>query len=735
MKLFVTCTRYLETLLLGELQTFGAEECAETRAGVSCAADLEGCYRIALWSRLASRVLLLLHEGPVHNEDEIYSLACDIPWEQHFTHEQSFAVFADTVRSPVRNASYAALKVKDAVADRFRSHEGRRPSVDAENPAIRIRLNLSGEHGRLYLDLSGESLHKRGYRLTSTEAPLRETAAAGVLLRAGWPAIAAQGGVFIDPMCGSGTLAVEAALIASDTAPGLLRESFGFHNWKGHDDHLWKQLTSEAHRRRTEGLQAVPPLYASDIDAESVSATERNIDRAGFSEHIELQHSDFRDLDRSVLGIPAASHGLVAVNPPYGIRLEKDRYAAAIYKVLGQWLSQHFSGFQATVLAPDKATSKGLGLRASKINTLYNGNLKIIQVLLDLGPENRFLPQDTSSPERSEAPLPKPDDDPTSGVNTVINRLKKNRRSLKSYLKKNDVSCYRIYDADIPQYSAAIDVYENEHFVIQEYAPPKTVPGEQAEVHLRELLGAVVHYFSAAPDHVYVKQRRRQRGTSQYERSDTEGERFIVREGGLKFFVNFTDYLDTGLFLDHRITRSMIRDLADDTRFLNLFAYTCTASVYASAGGARQTVSVDTSSTYLDWGKQNFRLNRFDPESHRFIRRDVFSFLHTDAGLYELIFIDPPTFSNRKGNDSDFDVQRDHSLLIDLAAQRLSDNGIIIFSNNYRRFELDPELYDRYRVEDITEATIPSDFNRNPGIHRIYWFKECTREANGGCSP
>lgn len=703
--------------MLEELQALGAEECAETRAGVSCSAKLEVAYRSLLWSRLGSRVLLLLQEGEVQNEEQLYSLAAELPWEDHFSPRETFAVDADTLRSPLRNSAYAALKVKDAVADRFRKLEQQRPSVDTENPQIRIRLHLSGEKALLYLDLSGESLHRRGYRLTSTAAPLRETSAAGMLIRARWPEIAAAGGGFFDPMCGSGTLPIEAAMMAADIAPGLLRKRFGTHSWKKHDEALWRKLVAEAETRKTAGLKTPPLVAASDINAEAVEAARSNVARAELSEVIELRQSDFRRLAPSSLEMQRRERGLVAVNPPYGIRLKEQRQTATLYKELGRWLAEHFSGFRAAVLAPDKETARQLGLHAQKLNTLYNGNLKVYLAGIELGPENRFAPR------RPGADLPAPDKDPTSGVNTLINRLKKNRRALKNYLKNEGVTCYRIYDADIPQYAAAIDVYEDEHFVIQEYAPPKTVDPESARQHLQELQGAVVHYYGADPQRLYIKQRRRQKRSDQYERSDGEGERYIVKEGGLKFFVNFTDYLDTGIFLDHRITRAMLRDKSEGAHFLNLFAYTCTASVYAAAGGARRTVSVDTSNTYLEWGQSNFELNRLSLETHRFARREVFTFLRTDAETYDLIFIDPPTFSNRKGREADFDVQRDHALLIDLAARRLAADGEIVFSNNYRRFELDAALYERYAVHDITAETIPPDFARNQSIHCTYLLR------------
>ncbi|MGC9313714.1 MAG: class I SAM-dependent methyltransferase, partial [Sediminispirochaetaceae bacterium] len=314
--------------------------------------------------------------------------------------------------------------------------------------------------------------------------------------------------------------------------------------------------------------------------------------------------------------------------------------------------------------------------------------------------------------------------DETTGVPMIVNRLKKNRRLLKKFLAREGVSCYRIYDADIPQYSAAIDIYEDAYAVIQEYAPPKTVDQDRAARRLQEIVAAVPLCFPIEPNHIYLKQRKRQKGDRQYGKLGQEGEFYIVREGGLKFFVNFSDYLDTGIFLDHRPTRDLIRRRAEGARVLNLFAYTCTASVYAADGGAARTVSVDTSATYLDWGRKNFGLNRIPVEPHLFQRQDSLEFLRTDVDRYDLIFIDPPTFSNRKGAPDVFDVQRDHGMMIDLAVQRLAPGGLIVFSNNFRRFAMDPGLEERLLVEEISRDTIPADFGRNPKIHRTWLIRK-----------
>lgn len=721
--LFVSCTRYLEPLLLEELISLGASDVKQTVAGCYARGDVRLAYSVCLWSRVGSRVFLQLHKFEFGNEDDIYSGAGEIEWHRLFTLNSTFAVDANVSKSRIRNANYAALKVKDAIVDSFRKNSAARPSVDTERPSIRFHLHTEKHSAVLYLDLSGESLHKRGYRLSGTRAPLRETSAAGMLIKAEWARIAARGGAFIDPMCGSGTLPIEAAMIAADIAPGLYRQRFGFEHWSGHDAQAWASLRAEAEKRRSEGIQHMPPLFAFDKSQKAIDAASENISRAGFSDYIQLRSQPFEHLDAAPLPKGEdVSPGLIATNPPYGVRLENREEIAQLYSRFGRWLKAVFPDYQAVVLAPDKAAAKCIGLRADKINTLYNGNLKIVMVKITLDAGNEYSPPQADRGNHNRHGAGK-EEDQTTGVNMVANRILKNRRKLKNYLKKNGISCYRIYDADIPQYAAAVDVYEDKYAVVQEYAPPAEIEPETAENRLRELTAAVEAGLSIEPELIHLKQRRRQKGKAQYSKISDEKEFFIIKEGGLKFFVNFTDYLDTGLFLDHRITRGLIREKAAGVKLLNLFAYTCTASVYAADGGAAKTVSVDTSSTYLDWGKKNFDLNRLAGDSHLFIRRDALQFLEYDFETYDLIFIDPPTFSNRKSDKNVFDVQRDHLPLLTKAAEHLNKTGEIIFSNNYRRFELDPALSELFDIREITQETIPSDFSRNTKIHRTWLLK------------
>jgi 23S rRNA (guanine2445-N2)-methyltransferase / 23S rRNA (guanine2069-N7)-methyltransferase len=276
-----------------------------------------------------------------------------------------------------------------------------------------------------------------------------------------------------------------------------------------------------------------------------------------------------------------------------------------------------------------------------------------------------------------------------------------------------------VYDADLPEYAVAVDLYDGWAHV-QEYAPPTTVDPVKARRRLREVMAVVPEVLGIPPMHAVLKVRRPQRGTDQYQKLQDQGRFLEVEEGGLRFLVNLTDYLDTGLFLDHRLTRRLIRELAPGRRFLNLFAYTGTATVYAAAGGAASTTTVDLSTTYLDWARRNLDLNGFTGPEHGFVRVDCLEWLEGGGNAYDLIFLDPPTFSNSKSMDGTLDVQRDHAGLIRAAMRRLAPAGVLIFSTNFRRFRLDQAVAEEFQVTDITRQTIPPDFARNPRIHSCF---------------
>lgn len=722
--LFVTCPRGLEPLLLAELQSFGASAGRERSGGVECRGDRALAYRACLWSRLASRVLMPLSSFALSSADDLYAAARAIDWTELFSVESRFSIEVAGHSPAVTHTHYAGLKVKDAIADGFREKFGRRPDVDTVHPDIRIHLHLARDKADISLDLSGESQHRRGYRGGAGEAPLKENLACAILLRAGWPEIAASGGALIDPMCGSGTFLIEGAWMAGDVAPGLLRERFGFEAWLEHVPKLWADIRSDALARRDVGLRNLPPLMGCDLDATVLVHARRNAQAAGVAHAIQWREADL--LDARPVG---AAAGLLCTNPPYGERLAAEGEVIKLYSLLGATLKQHFAGWRAAVLTSRPDLGPRIGLRADAIHSFFNGDLpcKLLQFAI------------------AEAPsvaVP-------AGGGEFANRLAKNLKHLAKWARRSEVNCYRVYDADLPDYALAIDVYAapDIHLHVQEYAAPKTVDPFKAEKRLREALAQAQALFELPAACIHFKQRAIQRGSSQYGKQDDSLRFFEVIEYGVKLFVNLDDYMDTGLFLDHRALRLRIQTEATAKRLLNLFCYTGAATVHAAVGGAARTVSVDLSNTYLQWAGRNLSLNGFDsrsperldprpagpwrgkpapsrPAAHSLIRADVMAWLREaaqdPAQRFELIFCDPPTFSNSKKLTDVFDVERDQAELIRRASALLAPGGVLYFSTNKRRFKLDPAAVEGLVVEDITAQTLDEDFRRPPPAHRAW---------------
>lgn len=312
----------------------------------------------------------------------------------------------------------------------------------------------------------------------------------------------------------------------------------------------------------------------------------------------------------------------------------------------------------------------------------------------------------------------------SEGALMVSNRLRKNSKQMKRWLKQEQIHCYRLYDADMPEYAVAVDVYEGENRWVhmQEYEAPKSVDPIKAQQRLDEAVKAVCDVLDINQKQLFLKVRRQQKGKSQYEKLAANKQFYKVVEAGHQFLVNFEDYLDTGLFLDHRITRRILGQMAENTSFLNLFAYTGSATVYAAVGGALKTMTVDMSNTYLDWAKCNMTLNHFDGAQHQFVQANCLEWLDAAVGMhqYDLIFLDPPSFSASKRMKQTFDVQRDHVALIQKTMKLLTPGGYLVFSNNLKRFKLDYEKLKNFNISDITKSTIPKDFERNQRIHQCF---------------
>jgi len=705
MEFFATAARGLEPLVAAELRQLGAVEVQEARGGVRFQGSLETAYRACLWSRTASRVLLPLARFAAPDPDALYAGVRALPWHEHLSERGTLAVDFVASRSRITHTQFGTQKVKDAVVDHFRDSTGARPSVDTARPDVRINVYLHRDEAQLALDLSGESLHRRGYRDPAHGAPLKENLAAAILLRAGWPAIAADGGALLDPMCGSGTLPIEAALMAGDVAPGLERSYYGFLRWRGHDPALWQRLVREAIERRAAGLAKLPPIVGYDIDVKAVRTALASVERADLSGHVHIERRPL-----SEAAAVGQRPGLFVVNPPYGERLGEANALIPLYGQIGDLLKQRFPGWQAAVFTGNPELGLRVGLKPEKSYQLYNGPIECRLSLFAIRARD----------EQGEAVE-------AGGGEMLANRLRKNLKQLQKWAARENVSCYRVYDADLPEYAVAVDLYQGEQrwAHVQEYEPPKTIDPVKAGKRLREALRVIAEVLEIPPERLFFKVRRRQKGAAQYERQDQQGRFYEVREGACRLLVNFTDYLDTGLFLDHRPTRLRIGAEAAGKRFLNLFCYTGAATVHAAVGGARGSVSVDLSRTYLDWAERNLRLNGIRGREHELVHADCLRWLQTQAEAkvpprFDLIFLDPPTFSTSKRMQNTFDVQRDHVRILRWAVRLLAPGGLLLFSNNLRSFKLDLEALPELAIKDISRASVPPDFARDPKIHHCF---------------
>jgi 23S rRNA (guanine2069-N7)-methyltransferase / 23S rRNA (guanine2445-N2)-methyltransferase len=702
-------------LLARELNEFGAADVRERALGVEFSGPLAVAYRACLESRVAARVFLVVADVDAPTEASFYERARAIDWRAHVDPARTLACDFTGKHPELTHTRFGALRLKDAICDQLREVTGARPDISTEQPAVRVHAHANGPKVTISIDLSGEGLHRRGYRTQAGEAPLRENLAAGILLRAGWPEKSRTAAEFLDPMCGSGTLVIEAAMIAADVAPNARRHYFGFFGWVGHDRAAWEKARQDALAREHKTTMRIRGL---DTDERVLVAARENAARAGLGELVTFARGDLAEARPAGEGV-----GFLATNPPYGVRLEDKTTARALMKRLGEQLRAHFGGWDAAILAGSPDAGLELGLRAARVHTVWNGALECRLLRLHVSAETEKQLLHTGRGARIDTSLAE-----SPGAKMFANRLTKNIRQLEKWAAREQVSCYRLYDADMPEYSFAIDRYAEAGggdvwLYVQEYAAPKTIEPEAVQRRRAEALAALPGATGIAPEFIHLRQRRKTARGEQYEKLGESADFRLVEEAGLKFWVNFTDYLDTGLFLDHRMTRSRLRNAAAGKRFLNLFAYTGSATVYAASGRARETTTVDMSATYLEWARQNLSVNGFADPKHELVQADCIAWLRdavAERRVFDLIFLDPPTFSNSKRMDDVLDVQRDHAELIDRCMALLSRDGLLVFSNNAQKFKMDAAVSGRYKVTDISRATLPKDFERNPRIHQCF---------------
>ncbi|WP_299010817.1 bifunctional 23S rRNA (guanine(2069)-N(7))-methyltransferase RlmK/23S rRNA (guanine(2445)-N(2))-methyltransferase RlmL [uncultured Shewanella sp.] len=704
---FAAAPRGYEYALSLELAELGATNIKESVAGVYFSAPLDLAYRITLWCRLASRIILVIYKGPCESPEQLYNAAYCVDWQTHFSNKSTFSIDFHGLGGFINNTQFGALKIKDAVVDRFRDDGSARPDVSRVDADFRIDAHYRRNEITLGFNFSGPALHQRGYRTNVGEAPLKENLAANMLVRSGWQK---QPQTLFDPFCGSGTLLIEAAMMACDIAPALQRKSFGFEHWLRHDHKEWNALLEEAKARASLGkTRCNISFYGSDIDSRMIALAKRNADAAGVFELI-----DFKVIN-ALNATPPSDTGYIISNPPYGERLGNTTELLQLYYQLGDKLKAEFGGWQVGIVNSDTELLSCLKLKADKQMKMFNGQLECAFNLYTLH---------ANSTRRVEPANIKQLGAPSEAAQPFVNRLKKNVKQLQKWAKKEGVDSYRLYDGDIPEYNVAIDRYLD-HVIVQEYAAPAQIPESVTKRRITDVLLSLPSALDIDPENIVLKTRERQKGSNQYQKREDETLERITQEYGAKFKLNLKGYLDTGLFLDHRLTRKLVGQKSSRRDVLNLFAYTGSASVHAALGGAKSVTTVDMSNTYLHWAKDNFELNKLAGKQYEFIQANCLQWIKTCHQTFDLIFIDPPTFSNSKRMEDSFDVQRDHVNMLVSLMRLLNPEGEIIFSNNKRKFKLDKAALSaaNIHVQNIDDKTLPFDYKRNPHIHNTWLIK------------
>lgn len=716
---YATCPKGLEDLLLKEIESLGLRPSHQSVGVVYFHATHEGVYNACLWSRVANRIFILLSgtdQSPVIGSDhELYKTTGAIDWEHHMGVESRFAVEFVGSNKVIKHSNFGAVRVKDAIVDRLRDKFGGRPDVAKENPDVRIQARLFKDKLQIGLDMGGGSLHQRGYRSQQGGAPLKENLAAAILMRAGWQQEGSEITQLVDPMCGSGTFLIEAAMMMTRAAPGLFRSNYGFQHWPQFKAEIWSDVLAQAQALFEKQLASIDTpirIFGFDKNPKMVEFAHRNIANTPFKDIIQISERSIRDDARSwPEQLDREKPGLLLCNPPYGERLGDTDSLKPLYFDLANYVKQHYAGWTLGVFSGNPQLVSEMRMRAKKVNKFFNGPIACELHLFDiLSSKNSELRKDYKVVAK---------DDLSEGAVMVLNRLQKNQRKLERWIHTAATNAYRLYDADLPEYAAAIDVYDDQLHV-QEYAAPKSVAKDAAQKRLRELLMACAAYRKCGLADISVKTRQKNKGAQQYEKLSQSSKQLCVVEGKAKYWVNLWDYLDTGLFLDHRPLRRMVYEQAQGKKFLNLFCYTASITVAAALGGARSSVSVDMSKTYLDWALQNFDLNHLGPYNHKLVQKDCFQWLKECREGFDLIVLDPPTFSNSKRMDGVLDIQRDHVKLISRCMELLSPQGKLYFSNNLRGFKIDQEALSEFSVNDISLQTIDEDFKRNAKIHQCF---------------
>lgn len=707
---FARCASGFEKTLSQELKSLGLKRVRPLRGGVAFFGTKADGYRACLWSHVATRIQLVLVRIDAHNADELYRNAAAFTWEDHLAPQATIALEAHGTNQNLRKTTFTALKVKDALCDRMRDKRGSRPNVDAKNPDFAVNIALHEQKATVYLNLAGESLHRRGYREdgTQTEAPLKETLAAGMLLLAQWPMRTAEGGCLLDPMCGSGTLAIEAALMASNTAPGLLRTRWGFEGWAQHDTSTWNDIFAEAQAQR-EYTAGRPRIVANDLDERTVQIARANAKRAGVDAMIEFHVGDAANMGKALRGLKRnPAPGLLVANPPYGKRLLSPGNLVQPYAALATVAREVPSNWDAAIITPDAGIDTSFGRLPHRATPCFNGPIEASIRQYRLSDVAQTCGIVSLDGKQVEVPVA----DPNSSQFAA--RFRKVARDRMRWARKESIDCYRLYDSDLPDYALSIDLYGNmnahaaEPFVqINELHRPRSADAERAAHHLWDAAALVAAILGMDTCNIVVHA-----WTDDEQKRSSDSKRLVlVAEDSLVFEVDISKARQTTLTLAQRLVRRWIRANARDKRIACLFATGGSALLHAAAGGAQSTVVADASKEHVKALRRMFEMNGYTDGRHCFATVDVRAWLAQEAKqrhTYDLVICIPPTWLPPKdAGGKEWDAERDCPALIKSATRILAKGGklVLVCEKNLNLRGIS--------AKDMTQQMTPPDFQRS----------------------
>ena len=734
--LIATCAFGLEAVVRRELAGIDIEATIGESGRVHFSGDLHTICKANLWLRTADRVLIRIAEFPAPDFDALFDTVRDLDWGSRLSVDAAFPVTGRSVKSTLTSVPAVQRTVKRAIVDALqRDHNTTTlPETGAE---CKIDIALLKDTATLTMDTTGRSLHRRGYRTDISAAPLKETLAAAMVLLSYWR----RDKPLIDPFCGSGTIPIEAARIGRNMAPGLNRE-FSAEWWPGFSREIWLAARIEAEASQLPQMEE--RIIGSDINGKVLRAARDNAIRAGVADDIHFQASPVSAVTSK------KRFGCLITNPPYGKRLGEDDWELfELYRSIPEVL-RHLPTWSHYFLTAFPGFEKTMGREADRRRKLYNARIECTYFQFH-GPKpvrDKSADGDGTEPKSDSQEAPKSQTDESQIVKSQTGkpyvhavgdaafgalsakateqaglfraRLTKRARHLRRWPTKRDITCFRLYERDVPEIPLVVDRYED-YLHITEYERPHDRDRAQHASWLELMAKTAGETLHIPEKNVFMKTRERQRGKKQHEKVDYAKHEVVVQEAGLKFLVNLSDYVDTGLFLDHRVTRQMVHDIAKGKTFLNLFAYTGSFTVYATDGGAKRTTTVDLSKNYIAWAQRNMARNGFTGDQHKYVAEDVGQFIrnHAPGEMYDLVVLDPPTYSNSKRTEQDWNVQTDAVPLINDMMPLVRKGGVIYFSNNFRRFKMDTAEIQATEVHEISKQTVPEDF-RNKRIHRCW---------------